>query len=179
MKKRLLLLPVMAIVLALMFVMTACSDSDSKKKDKDDEDSTPKYERPVESYFKAIETGSGKEFRKCYCDAEIEYRNQIVGSGEDYFDNGAEELNRAAISKFGDDVRITYKVDKKDKFEDDDLEKYTDKLTRRCGGEKEIKITEGYKLKLKVKIKGSKGEDEDSMTIKVGKTDGRWILLEM
>ena len=178
MKKKLFLLPVMAIVLALMFIFTACGDSDSKK-DKDDEDSTPKYERPVEAYFKAIETGSGKELKKCFCEAEIEKRNESAESGEDYFENGAKELYQSCTDKFGDNVRITYKIKNKEKLEEDDLNNFSDRLTRRCGGDDEIKVTEGYKFELNVKVKGDKGEDENTMNMKVGKTDGKWIILDI
>ena len=75
MKKK-LLLPLMALVLALSFLMTACADED--KDDDDDEDSTPKYEVPIEAYFKTMETGSEKEVKKVFCEAEIKKKIEEI-----------------------------------------------------------------------------------------------------
>ncbi|MBR6338315.1 MAG: hypothetical protein IKR76_11395 [Ruminococcus sp.] len=172
MKKK-LLLPLMAIVLALSFLMTACGDED--KDDDDEEDSTPKYEIPIEAYFKTMETGSAKEAKKCFCQTEIK-KNEDQ-NGDDYYDKLAESLNKMAEDKFGENVRITYKIKDKDKLDDDDLENYSDRLQSRCDDD-DIEVTEGYKIKVKAKIKGDDDEEEETETFYVGKVDGKWVVLD-
>ena len=167
MKKK-FLLPLMALVLALSFLMTACGDED--KDDDDEEDSTPKYEVPIEAYFKTMETGSAKEAKKCFCEAEIK-------KNEDYYDKLADNLNEMAEDEFGENVRITYKIKDKDKLDDDDLENYSDRLQSRCDDD-DLEVTEGYKIKVKAKIKGDDDEEEETETFYVGKVDGKWVVLD-
>ena len=178
MKKKLrIFLPLMLLVMALTFVMTACGDSDGKDKD-DDEDSTPKYEQPIEAYFNAIKKGSGKELKKCFCQEEIDAC--IEASGEDYYDELAENLNSSFKRRFGDDARLSYKVKGKDKLDDDDLEQYSQEISRRAKNE-DIKVKEGYKVKVKITIesKSNSDSDEENDTLYVGKIGGKWVLLDV
>ena len=175
-KKMKVFLPLMLLVMALAFVMTACGDSDEK--DKDDEDSTPKYEQPVEAYFNAIKKGSGIEFKKCFCQEEIDA--YIEQRGEDYFDDMAKSLNESFKSRFGEDAKLTYKIKDKEKLDDQKLEKYTKQIQQRIDS-KEVEVKEGYKLKVKISIssKTNSDSDEDSETMYVGKVGGKWVLLDM
>ena len=173
MKKK-LLLPLMALVLALSFLMTACGDED--KDDDDEEDSTPKYEIPIEGYFKAMETGSEKEVKKVFCEAEI--KKKIEENGDDYFKERAEDLNEMMEDEYGENLKVTYKVKDKDKLDDDDLEEYSQQMQRRCDDD-DLEVTEGYKVKIEAKIKGDEGDDKNSITYYVGKVDGKWIILDI
>ncbi len=178
MKKRMkIFLPLMLLVMAMAFLMTACGDGSSK--DKDDEDDTPAYERPIESYVNAINKGSGKELKKCFCEAEVKYREE--NGGEDCFDDQAEDLKSSFESRYGEDAKITYKVKDKEKLDKDKLEDLSSQLQRRTDND-DIKVTEGYKIKTEFTIK-SKGDsstekETENETLYIGKVDGKWILVD-
>ena len=162
-----------ALVMSVSMAMTACGDDDSK--DDDDEDETPKYEQPVESYLKAIQNGSGSDFKKSIGKEQAAYIEENLS--DDYFDTYAKELREDAEDQYGENLKITYKVKDKEKIDKEDLEDYESEYESKYDAD--VTISEGYELETTVKLKGKDDSDEDDMTFTVVKIDSKWVIYDI
>lgn len=164
---------VLSLAMAVSMGMTACGDDDSK--DDDDEDETPKYEQPVESYLKAIQNGSGSEFKKSAGKDQVAHIEEYYS--EDYFDEYAKQLKEEAEDQYGENLRITYKVKNKEKVDEEDLKHY--ERDYESDYDVDITMSEGYELETNVKMKGDDDSEEDDMTFIVVKIDGKWVIYDI
>ena len=178
-KKRFAL--ILSLIMAVSMAMTACSLSDDDDDD-DEEEETPKYEQPIENYFKAMEKGDGKLLKKCMGSAYIKYMEESFSNDEEfdideYIDNNAKSLKKNAENKYGENIKITYSIKDKQRFDDDDIDEW-EKEVKNMYDEK-VEITSGYDLEIKAKIKGDDDSEEDEMSAVVANVDGSWCILDI
>lgn len=143
---------------------------------------TPAYEKPVATYFKAIEKGDGELFAKAMPD-------YINDANEDYIEEYAEKYDTVEEyyedetlewvidgleDEYGDNLKISYKVVKKKALKKKELKDAEETIEDRY--DEEVDISKGYKLKVKMKIKGSEDKDDDNTWMYVYKIDGKWCM---
>ena len=145
------------------------------------------YKKALNKYFDAMEDCNGKkyisatmcDFMKDAAEDDLDDYDSLEESYDDYL----EEIRDANEEEYGENIKISYKVNEKEELDEDDIESYTSKLENYTDDkETEIKLTEGYKIKTTFKVKGSEvdsGNDEEKATYIVGKVNGKWVILDM
>ncbi|MFT3950515.1 MAG: zinc ribbon domain-containing protein [Oscillospiraceae bacterium] len=131
------------------------------------------YKKPIDNLFKGMEKGDEDKFFSAFPkEAEDQFKSysSILGSSSSFLDSITDELE----DKYGDDIKISYKVKDKDKMDKDDLDDLEDDYKDKY--DEKVKITKGYELTLDVTIKGDDDKDTDDMDITVLKIDGDWYV---
>lgn len=136
------------------------------------------YIDPVDNLCKCMETGKGKYLYKCVPAFLIEDEYDDMKKSEiiDELDESAEDMLESLEKTFGDDIKVKYKVKKKEKIDSDDIDELEDDLKDEY--DKRIKISKGYELKVKLTIKGDDRDSSNTQTLKVYKISGKWYFLD-
>jgi hypothetical protein len=116
-----------------------------------------------------IESLAPKEYWEYYEDEYDEDLDDVVDEYEDYADEKIEYLD----DEFGDDWRVTYKIEDKEKISDSKLKK----IARALHDDYDIKkssVKKGFDIELELEIKGSEDDDDGDDDIAVLKIDGKW-----
>ena len=128
------------------------------------------YKKPLDNYFKGIQKTNAKTYLKAYPDFA---KDKL----EDTYDNDyLEKMVSGFEKKYGDKVKISYKVLDKTKIEKDDLKDVKESLEKKYKDEK-IKVTEGYEVAVKITVKGSDKKDVTYTSFNVYKINGKWSML--
>ena len=129
------------------------------------------YKSPINNYFNGMQKASSKTYLKAFPSF---MRDDIE---KDYDDDTMDEMMESFEKKYGDKVKISYKILDKTKLEKEDLNDVRDDLEDDYEDEK-IKVTEGYEVCVKTTIKGSDEKDVDYTTLKVYKINGKWCIID-
>jgi hypothetical protein len=137
------------------------------------------YKDPVDDYIKAITKTDGNAMSECLPDAVNEYVEDEVmdskyDSVDEYYEDILEDMLDVYELKYGDNVKMSYKITKKKEIKDSDLEDVEDSINDNYDAD--VKVTKGYKLKVKMTIKGEDDDDDSSDWISVYKIDGKWCF---
>ncbi len=136
------------------------------------------YKSPIDNVLKGMETGKGKYIYKAVPEfiLEEEYddmkKSEIIDELDDYVGDYLDNLE----DRYGDDIKISYKIKSKEKIDKDDLEDLEDDLNDEYDGK--IKVSKGYEIKARVTIKGDDDEDSNTNKFKVYKINGDWCVLD-
>lgn len=143
------------------------------------------YKKPVDKAFKGMAKADASAWMASLPKCQVEFMEEKVEDSDAYsnYDN-AEELYEEMVEKmqegleeeFGEDIKISYSVEKKKSLSDKKLKDIRDTLKDSYDA-KGIKVTKGYKLDLEVKIKGDDYDDEEDMDVTVAKVDGDWCIV--
>ena len=129
------------------------------------------YKSPIKNYFNGMQKASSKTYLKAFpsfMQDELE---------KSYDDDRMEEMMESYEKKYGDKVKITYKILDKTKLEKDELDDVKDDLKDEYEDEK-IKVTKGYEVCIKATIKGSDEEEVDYTSLKIYNINGKWCLID-
>lgn len=102
-------------------------------------------------------------------DADID---DMIEEAEDNFDDMMDYYEE----QYGDNIRVSYKVDKKKELSDRKLEGIAEALADKYDID-EDKVTAGYELDVELSIKGSEDDDENETEITVIKYKGKWYAV--
>lgn len=122
------------------------------------------WKKPIDNYFKGMEKGKVETYLKAY----PEFMDMDENIDEEYMEDMLDEFE----DEYGEKIKISYEVTKKEKIEKDDLKDVQEYIKERY--EEDVKVSKGYELKVKATIKGKDDEDTDSQKMYVYKIDGKW-----
>lgn len=127
------------------------------------------WKKPIDNYFKGMEKANAKTYLKAY--------PEFMDMDETVDDDFMEDMMDSFEDEYGEKIKISYKITKKEKIKKDDLEnvqKYIDKKY-----DEDVKVSAGYEVKVKATIKGKEDEDTDTQKMYVYKIDGKWYYMSV
>lgn len=128
------------------------------------------YKKPLKNYFTGIQKTNAKTYLKAFPDfAKDDLEDKY---DKDYLEDMLESMEK----KYGDKVKISYKVLDKTKLTKDELKDAKEALEKKYDDEK-IKITAGYEVAVKVTVKGSDEKKTTYTSFEVYKINGKWCML--
>lgn len=122
------------------------------------------WKKPIDNYFKGMQKGNAKVYLKAF----PEFLDMDDTVDEDYMDKMLDNLE----DEYGEKIKISYKVTKKEKIKKDELSKIQDYIEKKY--DEKVKVSAGYEVKVKATIKGKDDEDTDTQKMYVYKIDGKW-----
>ncbi|MBR3673259.1 MAG: zinc-ribbon domain-containing protein [Clostridia bacterium] len=125
------------------------------------------WKKPIDNYFKGMEKGNLKTYTKAFPDF---YNDKV-----DLDDDDMEKLHDNLEDEYGEKIKITYKVTKKEDIKKDDLKKVQEYIEKVY--DEDVKVSGGKEVKVKATIKGKDDEDTDTQKMYVYKINGKWKLL--
>lgn len=127
------------------------------------------YLKPIDNYFKGIQKADAKTY--------VKSSPAFVDADEDDYEDYLEERLDDLEDTYGEKVKITYKVKKKEKIKKGDLQDIQDYIEEEY--DEEVKVSAGYELKLAVTFKGKKKEKTSTDKYYVYKIDGKWCFFNV
>lgn len=147
------------------------------------------YETPLKNYVKVCEKGDTKAYREMIpMNSDMEEAMESIAklSGMDldeYYEEAATDIKEDLEDKYGDGLKVSYKVTDKEELDEDELEDISGlSLSSLLGSsskkKKNSKITEGYKLEVEFTYKGDDKEKTKTEDVTVIKFDGKWCIAD-
>lgn len=142
------------------------------------------YKGALNSYFSGICNKDGKEYLSATSPGVVQ---KYLKKEEDIDKNDQiKAAKSSAKSKydrledyFGKDLKISYKITEKEKYDKDDLEDIEDFMNSFYDDEIKFKLGGAYDLELELTIKGKDDkEDEIDATATVVKINGDWVITD-
>jgi len=128
---------------------------------------TSGWKKPIDNYFKGMQKADLKTYEKAFPD----FYNNKMDLDEDDMDKMKENLE----DEYGEKIKITYKVTKKENIKKDDLKKVQEYIEKVY--DEDVKVSAGKEVKVKATIKGKDDSDTDTQKMYVYKINGKWKLL--
>lgn len=125
------------------------------------------YKKPVKNFFKGME----KADAEMYMSAFPEFMDY------DYDKDDMEDMLDMLEDEYGKNIKISYKIEEKEKIDKEDLE-YVQEYIEEVY-EEEVKVTKGYKLEVEATIKGKEDDDTDDQDMYIYKIDGDWCYFSV
>lgn len=127
------------------------------------------YEKTIDALCESKEKEDVEQFLSLFGPLESLMSSVVT---EDVF---AEVTNNYKES-CGDDFKITYKINKAEKMNEDELTQVNENFSTFSSGSSE-KVSQGYKLEILETAKGSKDKVEKTMNLSVGEAGGKWYIV--
>jgi len=128
------------------------------------------YKKPLKNYFNGIQKTNAKTYLKAF----PEFMKDDL---EDTYDKEyLEDMKESMEKKYGDKVKISYKVLDKTKLTKDEIKDVKESLENKYDDEK-IKISAGYEVCVKITVKGSDEKKTTYTSFEVYKINGKWCML--
>lgn len=122
------------------------------------------WEKPIKNYFKGMEKAKAETYLKAYPEF-MDMSDKIDDEDlEDRLDNLEDE--------YGEKIKISYKIAKKEKIKKSELDDVTEYIKKTY--EEDVKVSKGYEVKVKATIKGKDDDETDTQKLYVYKIDGKW-----
>ena len=125
------------------------------------------WKKPIDNYFKGMEKGNLKTYQKAFPDF---YNDKV-----DLDDDDMDKMHDSLEDEYGEKIKITYKITKKENIKKDDLKKVEEYISKVY--DEDVKVSAGKEVKVKATIKGKDDEDTDTQKMYVYKINGKWKLL--
>lgn len=151
------------LVLSVSFMLGGCKGETKNEAKKEG------YLKPVQALCEAMQDG---EF-DLLMDSLGPLKN-IMKMVEDDAKNNFNKMIDKYKSKCGEDYKVSYKIKEKSKMEENELKKLESDYSI-LGSE--LKLTEGYELKLEITVKGKKGKDKKDLDLSVAKSKDEWCII--
>ena len=152
MKKLVKVVTVIGVLFATMILLTGCG-------------SKP-YKKVLDKYYKAQEKADSKMIVSIFPD---------FMEAEDVFDDDAMEDRLDSLKdKYGDNVKIKYKIDDSEKLDKDEIEELEEHIEDTYG--EDVKVQEAYKVKVEATYKGSEDSDTEDEEFGFVKIKGKWYM---
>lgn len=130
------------------------------------------WKKPIDNFVKGIRNGDTKILLSAFPDfITDEYGDEFLAE-MGYDEESLTELRDAQEDKYGENYKLSYKVEKKEKIKKDDLKKVEKAFNESLN--KNIKVNAGYKTKVKFVIKGKDDSKTTTSTMYLYKIDGKW-----
>ena len=127
------------------------------------------WKKPIDNYFKGMEKGNLKTYTKAYPD----FYNDKMDLDEDDMEKEHDNLE----DKYGEKIKIKYKITKNEKIKKDDLKKIQEYIEKVY--DEDVKVSAGKEVKVKATIKGKDDDDTKTEKMYVYKIDGKWKLFNV
>ena len=139
------------------------------------------YKKSIDTYIKALTTGDSdliealapEEYWDYMAEKSGSSTKKIISSVADTFDQIIDMAERA----YGDNFKITYKIEDKDSLSKGQLNDIRDTVNSTYDIANKS-VTEGYELDLELTFKGKDDERSEDATVYVVKIDGKWYLCQ-
>lgn len=92
-------------------------------------------------------------------------------------DSDLKDMKKNAEKEYGDNVKYSYKILKKEKIKKDELKDVEEYISKKY--DEKVKVKKGYKVKIEAKTKGKEDYDYATSTRYVYKIDGKWKMLNV
>lgn len=142
-----------------------------------------KYKKPISNMLDGIEKTDAATYMKSVPKCQLDYIEETYiddyeqyDSLEEYYEEMLDSSLEYLEEEYGNDVKLSYNVEKKTKLSDSKLKDIRDELEDNYDAD--VKVTKGYKVKVEMTIKGDDDDDEDTTTLTVAKVDGDWVLVD-
>lgn len=122
------------------------------------------WKKPIDNYFKGMQKANAKVYLKAF----PEFLDMDDTVDEDYMEKMLDNLE----DEYGEKIKISYKITKKEKIKKDELSKVQEYIEKKY--DEKVKVKAGYELKVKATVKGKDDEDTDTKKMYVYKIDGKW-----
>lgn len=139
------------------------------------------YKTPLDNFVKACEDGDGDALKDLLPGDFIDIieDSKLLKKQFD-FDDMAEDVKDDLEDEYGKKIKVSYKINDKEKLDEDELEDIEDTYNNYFAGllddDEEYKVKEGYDLDITFKIKGNEDDDEEDVDITVVKVNGDWVM---
>ncbi|GAB5081022.1 hypothetical protein Osc1_01950 [Hominimerdicola sp. 21CYCFAH17_S] len=141
------------------------------------------YKKPITNMLKGMEKADGSLIVKALPKCEVDYyeeeyidKSDKYDNVEEYFEDTIDTTLKFFEEEYGDDIKLSYSVEKKTKLSDGKLKDIRKDLEDKYDAD--VEVTKGYKVKVEMKIKGDDDEDENKTTFTVAKVDGDWVIVD-
>ncbi|WP_164489192.1 zinc ribbon domain-containing protein [Ruminococcus sp. Marseille-P6503] len=142
-----------------------------------------KYKKPIANMLDGMEKADAAVFMKSVPKCQLDYLEETYvedyeqyDSVEEYFEESLDTMMEYMEEEYGNDVKLSYSVEKKTKLSDSKLKSIRKDLEDRY--DTDVEVTKGYKVKTEISIKGDDDDDDDTVTFTVAKVDGDWVIVE-
>lgn len=139
----------------------------------------PSPESAIDNMIAAME-GKESKVESLLPDSIWEYLEDEIDDFD--MDDLAEEFAEYTLEslerQYGEDIRISYDVEKKTALKEKKLEDIAEELADAFDID-EDDVKEGYKMKVSMSIEGDEDEDEDEEEMTVIKIGNKWYIYEM
>ncbi len=126
-----------------------------------------RYKSPIKKYYKGL--------NKCDSDLYAAAFPDFMKVSDNYTDSKLKDAKKEDEKDYGDKVKYSYKILKKEKVEKKELEYVQDYIKQKY--DEKVKVTKGFKVKIKDSIKGKDDYDYRTSDRYVYKIDGKWYIL--
>lgn len=152
MKKLVKVIAVVGVLFATMILLTGCG-------------SKP-YKKVLDKYYKSQEKADSKMIVSIFPD---------FMEAEDVFDDDAMEDRLDSLKdKYGDNVKIKYKITDSEKLDKDDIKEIEESIEERY--DEDVKIQEAYKVEVEATYKGSEDSETEDEELGFIKIKGKWYM---
>ena len=127
------------------------------------------WKKPIDNYFKGMEKANAKTYSKAYPD--------FYNEKYEVDDDDMEKMHDSLEDKYGEKIKISYKIVKKENIKKDDLKKVQEYIKKVYN--EDVKVSAGKEVKVKATIKGKDDSDTDTSKMYVYKIDGKWKLFDV
>ncbi len=159
----------LGLLLITLISVTIMTSGCSVKVDKAKEETVSNFETPIKAYFEGKEKGDLEIYERAYPDFYIDEMN--------ISENAMKETKRRMENQYGENFKITYEITKEKDIEGDYLSTVQEYIKLKY--KENIKVSEGKELKIKQIIKGTKGEANPSITLRVYKMNDEWKVYDI
>lgn len=142
------------------------------------------YKSPLDDFCKGFNKSNSKMMLKTTMPDDVfdAYVDENDPDWDD-MDDSIDAMKKLIGIQYGDDVEISYKVTDKSEISKSKLKKQYKSQAKAWakaadGSTSDYYPTAGYELEVEFTIEGDDDEDTEETTVKVGKVDGDWIILD-
>lgn len=132
------------------------------------------YKKPLDNFCKAFNKEDAKYLVKAYPEIFVEEYEYM---DEDDLEDDLEYSLDKLVDRYGKNIKLSYKINDKDKIDKDDLEELEDNLEYML--DETVKISRGWELEVEFTVKGKKRKRTKKVDVNVLKVDGKWAIVEL
>ena len=137
------------------------------------------YKQPIDDMIDMqMGKASKAQIKRMFPKEMIEEADLDMDDYWDEYKDSKEDMLEELEDQFGKNVKISYKITDKEKWDKDDLEEAAE-LLNEAYDIKESKVKAAYELEIEMKIKGRDDSDETETTLNVIKIGSKWYIYEM
>ena len=184
MQKKCKITKVLAILVIMIFnvyVLAGCSfdgfnkngskDDNSASSEKNLDEESAEYAKPIKYLVEGLEETNAEKFLKAFPAFISESMDEYIT--DDYLKIAVD----ATKEKYGENIKMSFKITDKDKISDENLREMEDEVKESFGND--IVMSKGYKVSVDIVTKGDSSENTEKDTFDVFEIDGNWYVLDL
>ena len=125
------------------------------------------WKKPIKNYVEGMNKCDSDKYLAAYPDF-LEMKTS---------DSDLKDMKKNSEKEYGDNVKYSYKILKKEKITKDELKDVEEYIKNKY--DKSVKVKKGFKVKVEYKMKGKDDFDYQTTNVYVYKIDGKWKMLNV